>query len=129
MGRYTVLLVGAQESEAQADDLFHMGFEPLVRTSIEDAVKALRRERFAAVLLDRRHASLDPVELVLNVRDLDASVPVVVTDVSAQADETRRVLRDLPGTHVVESSPRHGRLRGVLDELVRVPEGPDASAL
>jgi hypothetical protein len=55
-----------------------MGMTPLVVRSLDDAVTELRHGFFTVVLLDGTRTDVDSLEFVLNVRDVDPAVPIVI---------------------------------------------------
>ncbi len=101
-----LLVLGSVTDRTFVDALFDLGFSPLVRDSMPSALSKLRSERFAAVLVDGDAADTDVLEFVLNVRDIDEHVPVVVVGLSDESGE--EVLRDHLahlGTVVLDGSP------------------------
>ena len=73
-----VLVLGRRESNETADVVFDAGYTPVLRESIMSAIAALRRGRFRAIVVDCEHTAVDVLEFVLNVRDVDADVPIHV---------------------------------------------------
>jgi len=102
-----LLVLGSVTDRTLVDALFDLGFSPLVRDSMSSALSKLRSERFAAVLVDGDAIDVDVLEFVLNVRDINEHVPVVV--VGRSLDESgEEVLRDHLahlGTVVLDGSP------------------------
>ena len=76
--RKSVLLVSSGKNKALIEALLDRGVEILVRSAVLSALQALRRQDVAAVAIDLNHTELDLLELILNIRDLDAAVPVVL---------------------------------------------------
>jgi hypothetical protein len=74
----------------------------------------LRSERFAAVLVDRGATDVDALEFVLNVRDINEHVPVVVVGSTGDTDD-EEALRAQPRTQVLDRSRERA-----LAELERV---------
>lgn len=88
-----LLVLGSVTDRTLVDALFDLGFAPLVRDSMSSALSKLRSERFAAVLVDGDAIDVDVLEFVLNVRDINEHVPVVV--VGRPFDEgSEEVLRE-----------------------------------
>jgi len=114
--RATALLVlGSSTDRKLVDALFDLGFAPLVRDSMSSALSKLRSERFAALLVDRDSADVDALEFVLNVRDIDEHVPVVVVGRAGDGDD-EEALRAQPGTQVLDRSPE--RVMAALERLL-----------
>jgi hypothetical protein len=93
-----------------------LGIEPEVRGSMPGALERLRRGRLAAVLIDRGFTRVDPLEFILNVRDIEAAVPVVVIG-SANDEFVDRQIRRQRCTAVVDGVRNMDLLA---EELVRV---------
>jgi DNA-binding NtrC family response regulator len=55
-----------------------IGLSPLRVRTLDDAVEKLKYGFFAAVLFDERRSDVDSLEFVLNVRDVDTAVPIVI---------------------------------------------------
>ena len=78
------------------DILNQIGLRQIQVNNTMEAVQQLRRTRFNAIIIDRDHASFDTLEFVLNVRDFEPSIPIVVL-----ADSL-----DTASTHALESQPQ-----------------------
>ncbi len=98
-----LLVLGSMTERTLVDALFDLGLAPLVRDSMSSALSKLRSERFAAVLLDRDSTDVDALEFVLNVRDIDEHVPVVVVGRAGDGSD-EEALRAQPGTQVLDRS-------------------------
>ena len=102
-----LLVLGSVTDRTLVDALSDLGFAPLVRDSMWSALSKLRSERFAAVLVDGDAADTDVLEFVLNVRDIDEHVPVVVVGGSLHAGDGKALRAHLTrlGTVVLDGSP------------------------
>ena len=89
MSRNEALLVfGTNEQSELMETLFQLGFLPLIRGRMFNALRLIRHERFSAVLIDRNHLEKgDVLEFILNVRDLERQIPIIVVGKSAQPNE------------------------------------------
>lgn len=87
----TVLILGSEKRSDLIETLFNLGYVPLVRQQLHQALEKIRREDFSAVFLDYRKADTDALEFILNVRDIDDGVPVVVVG-EAQNNHERKLL-------------------------------------
>jgi len=102
--RATALLVlGSRTDRKLVNALLDLGFSPMLRSSMSSALSKLRSERFAAVLVDRGAIDVDALEFVLNVRDINEHVPVVVVGPTDDTDD-EEALRAQPGTQVLDRS-------------------------
>lgn len=96
-----VLILGRREDTDVADLVFESGCTPVFRESIMSAIAALRRGRYAAAMVDCRYTAVDVLEFVLNVRDVDDDLPVLVLNGSELNPSILDALR-ARGAHVVE---------------------------
>lgn len=87
----TVLVLATNEQSHLVERLFDEGFVPLVRGNMFKAMEKLRHDRFAAVLIDRDDADADVLEFILNVRDVDEHVPIVVVGETSDELESQAV--------------------------------------
>lgn len=74
----SVLVVSESTRGVAARAARQCGFVPDVARDIPEAVACLGRQRYRAVILDLDSSNVDCLELVLNVRDIDSSVLVIV---------------------------------------------------
>ncbi len=73
-----VLVLGNHASRKLPNILSSLGFAPQVWGSMQHSLDKLRRHKFAAVIVDRKFNRADPLEFILNIRDIDDKVPVVI---------------------------------------------------
>lgn len=78
MNSQKVLILGSHAHRDLVQAVTRMGFIPQVWGSIRHSLDKLRRERFAAVVIDRKFTHADVLEFILNVRDINERIPVVV---------------------------------------------------
>lgn len=83
-----VLVLGEEERSELMEMLFELGYLPLMRKDILNALDKIRHEKCAAVFLDQSHEDVDVLEFILNVRDIDSRIPVIV--VGQLEDESHR---------------------------------------
>ena len=86
-----VLVLGSNKNRELIEQLLDIGFAPVVRETMQAALSALRRESFAAILVDRDRMSVDPLEFILNVRDIDEQTPVMVVGQSPDEQNVQMV--------------------------------------
>jgi ActR/RegA family two-component response regulator len=87
-----ILILGSGDQPRLRRALAESDFVPCTRASIRSALDMVRHERPAAVVVNGRRASEDPLEFVLNVRDVDEHVPVLVFGLRGWTDHDKRVL-------------------------------------
>ena len=114
--RELVLIVSTAVRGTVARAAEGCGFAVDVVRDVSQAVAHLRRRRYRAVLVDLDAADVDSLELVLNVRDFDPTVPIVV--MAAVWDATNMTtLGAQPGTMLVA---KPGNVADLSDDLARL---------
>jgi len=122
MRSQSVLVLGTYTNKGLIDILLGIGLAPLVRENIQGVLDKLRHEQFGAIVVDQRYANPDVLELILNVRDIDEQIPVVV--LGKLSDETvRKTLASQKQTIVVEDTADGNKLAGRLEEILTSLEG------
>lgn len=72
-------MVLSDEGDTQLTEiLFNLGYTPIIRTSMHEAINKLRHERFAAVFVNSDYGEIDALEFILNARDVDKETPIAV---------------------------------------------------
>ncbi|MBN2132551.1 MAG: hypothetical protein JW741_23825 [Sedimentisphaerales bacterium] len=117
MNSYTVLLLGHHARQDLAEMLCGIGLEPEVRGSVPGALERLRWGHPAAVLIDRRFTRADALEFVLNVRDIEPTVPVIVIG-TANDKAVDRQIHEQRYTVVIEETKDMDALSGELMEVL-----------
>jgi two-component SAPR family response regulator len=80
-GSNAVLILGEGNNSTNVADLMHtLGLIPLMRDEMEAALDVLRHDEFAAVFVDGESINADSIEFVLNVRDIDSEIPMIIID-------------------------------------------------
>jgi hypothetical protein len=87
-----VLILGSPASGELSEIVYEMGFLPLMREDLHGALVALRHEQLGAVIIDAARARVDILEFILNVRDFDEEVPIIIADGSQLNGKHRGVL-------------------------------------
>ena len=122
MRSQSVLVLGTYANKGLIDILLGIGLTPLVRENIQGVLDKLRHEQFGAIVVDQRYANPDVLELVLNVRDIDERIPVVV--LGKLSDEAvRKTLASQRQTMVVEDTADGNKLAGRLEQILTGLEG------
>ncbi|MBD3288558.1 hypothetical protein GF337_07125 [candidate division KSB1 bacterium] len=73
-----VLILGNTKHKELKEILFDLGFIPIERRDMIQAIEMLHHERFVAVFIDYDHVEIDALEFILNVRDMKLSIPVII---------------------------------------------------
>ena len=87
----TVFVLGQEYPNELAERLFDLGYVPLVRTKMQQALEVIRHEQCSAVVVDGDSPQLDILEFILNVRDVDGSLPIIVVGQPTDEHENRAV--------------------------------------
>ncbi len=74
----SVLVISMTTRGVVARAAVKCGYAVTTVRDVPESVDCLRKRKYRAVLVDLDASDLDPLELVLNVRDFDAAVPIVV---------------------------------------------------
>jgi DNA-binding NtrC family response regulator len=77
-----------------------IGLAALRVGTVDDAVKKLKYGFYTAVLLDERCANVDSLEFVLNVRDVDPAVPILILGPS-RTESVDDALRSQRGVYMI----------------------------
>jgi DNA-binding NtrC family response regulator len=104
-----MLVLGHHGRRDLLEALCRIGIEPEVRGSVPGALERLRRGRLMAVLVDRQFARADALEFVLNVRDIEAELPVIVAG-AADDESVDRRLRQQTYTVIIDERQDMDRL-------------------
>lgn len=119
-----VLVLGSERSGMVIEALFRAGYTPLLRNGVERLLERLQRGRFAAVLVDRGAVQVDVLELMLNVRDINADIPVVVVGEGSENVSDEAFL-SLPGTTMIGGANSPEKMAETLGEVLAVRKTQD----
>jgi ActR/RegA family two-component response regulator len=112
-----VLVVSTSSRGIIARAVRQRGYVPDVARDVAEAVAHLGRQRYRAVIVDLDSSDVDCLELILNVRDFDPSVLVIVM-ASAWSAANMAAADAQPGTVLVAKS---GNVSSVSNVLARLP--------
>ena len=103
MSNSNLILILSKEKQGNlTEDLFDMGFIPLVKPDLNRVIYDLRHERFILLIYDGNGLEIDPLEFVLNVRDLDGIIPIIILGSSIDQRE-EELLRREPNVFLVDN--------------------------
>jgi len=86
-GANRVLVLESDQKNNLVERLYDCGFMPILRESIQQAVAKFREGDFRAVVIRRDNESIDPLEFILTLREVDHHTPVVII---GEADDAYR---------------------------------------
>jgi len=78
MNSQALLILGSQSNQDYIEALSNFGFETEVRGSVRHSLEKVHHRRFSGVVVDRKFTHADVLEFILNVRDINRTIPVVV---------------------------------------------------
>ena len=78
MNSQAVLVLGNHANRELVKTLSRVGFVPQVWGSMRHSLEKLVYQKFSAVIVDRKFTRADVLEFILNVRDINQQIPVVV---------------------------------------------------
>ena len=113
MGSDTVLLLESKRNDELRKLFVGLGVEPMVCTSIQDVLSKLRHEQFMAVIFDSDQLYVDALELVLNIRDVNNNIPVIVIGQSKDMGDCHTLL-SIGRTYIID---REGVVDGISKRL------------
>ncbi len=93
-----------------------LGIRPVVSLNVLEALKKLRHGQFAAVMIDYESVEIDTLELVLNVRDIDAQIPVIIIGRFEEIGN-KQLLESQGNVHLVTTDKLRERLWPVLNAI------------
>jgi CheY-like chemotaxis protein len=126
----TILVLGHHARHDLAEMLHGIGIQSEVRGSVAGALERLRRGRLAAVLVDRRFTRADALEFVLNVRDIEETVPVIVIGAANDKGADQQIRRQEHTAVVDESRDMDSLSRELLAVLDRFKDqGPEGKII
>ena len=110
-----ILIIGSRESRSLVKKLRDCGFASQIESTIQAALRSLQLQRFVAIVVDYPHAQVDIVELVLNVRDVNADIPIMILGSRPQSEDQLGTL-PLP---VATSPAKFPSVDALIEELAQ----------
>lgn len=100
----TILVLGINHESGLEETLFNLGFIPIFRKDILAALDMLRHDSFKLVIMDLRRLDVDVLEFILNVRDINSRIPVLVVDDSTNCLNHQDILDHLNAFLLISKS-------------------------
>lgn len=108
--KVALLVLGSQRKKAFVETLRELRFDPTFLGSMEAVLHALRHTQASAVLVDRDGKKADDLELVLNIRDVDERIPILLIGSPAER-QTETLLWRQPATFLIHKPVSDSSLR------------------
>jgi len=118
MNSQDVLVLGNNANRELTEVLSRFGFIPQVWQSMQHSLEKLKHQKVCAVLVDRKFTHADVLEFILNVRDIDAHVPVLVIGCGSDENIDKKIIRQAH-TIVLDRVHYRDELGGRLKEVVK----------
>ena len=88
-----VLVLGNIANRDLIEVLSGLGFASQVWGSMQHSLEKIRHQKFTAILVDQKFTHADVLEFILNVRDIDKKVPVVVIGNGVDENITQKIAK------------------------------------
>lgn len=124
MNSQDILILGNHTNRELADVISNIGFVPQLWGSMQHSLERVRRGSFAAILIDREFTRTDVLEFILNVRDINYEIPVVVIG-PAKDERTEQKIRRLEHTIIINDSERNNTLGEKLAHALNINKKED----
>ncbi len=121
MKSQAVLIFGNHANRKLVQGVASTGLTPQVCTNMRQCLDKLVHERFAAVVIDRKFTDADVLEFILNVRDIDETIPVAVVGRGKDERIERRIINQ-DHTVVLAKLERAEMLAQALSDALEVKE-------
>lgn len=119
MNRDIVLLLSNRRLSSLIDALTKAHFQVVLCRGIADVLGALRCEQAALLLVDAEHSDVDVLEVLLNVRDIDQTVPILVIGDAQIPRECDQLMQSLQRVVFVSKTAVPDQ---ILSELTKIVE-------
>ncbi len=124
MNSKDILVLGNHAHRDLTQSLSGVGFIPQVWGSMRHTLDKLLHQRFAAIIVDRKFTNADVLEFILNVRDINKEIPVVV--IGPGSDERiDRKIRKQNCTIILNGSDKDGTLGEKLAHALKGNDNED----
>lgn len=117
MDSQIVLVLGNIANRDLIEVLSGLGFASQVWGSMQHSLEKLRHQKFTAILVDQKFTHADVLEFILNVRDIDKKVPVVVIGNGADEKITRKIAKQ-DYTNVLSEVESNDKLTEQLEQVL-----------
>jgi len=118
-----ILILGRQDNHEIPKAIIELGYFPVTRGSVILCYEQLRSRCIDAVVVERDFTHADVLEFVLNVRDLNRSVPIIVFGCSGGARHEHKlaslkslILLDVP----IEDQRQKDKVKVLLQRALEV---------
>jgi two-component SAPR family response regulator len=124
MNSRDVLVLGNHANRDLVNVLSKIGFIPQLWGSMQHSLDRVRHEKFAAIFIDRKFTRADVLEFILNVRDINREIPVVVIG-PAKDERAEKKIRRMAHTIILNGSERNDMLGEKLVHALEINKKED----
>lgn len=124
MNSPNVLVLGNHANRDLVDVLSDIGFVPQLWGSMQHSLDRVRHEKFTAIFIDRKFTHADVLEFILNVRDINQEIPVVVIG-PARDERAEEKIRRMDHTIILNGSERDHTLGEKIAHALKVNKVKD----
>lgn len=93
MNKKSFLVISCDRESSVLKMLFSRGFETVVVEGAARALRKIKNNTYPVVIVDTETCRMDILEFVLNVRDFNPAVPIVVVGESSDSEAEAEILR------------------------------------
>jgi DNA-binding NtrC family response regulator len=120
-GGNKILVLEKDQKNNLVERLYDCGFMPILREGIKQAIAKFRDGDFRAVVIRRDNESIDPLEFILSLREVDHHTPVIII---GEVDDEYREKMLHNRTRVYFISEKVDDFRDCLQNIIdNAPEG------
>ena len=97
-----IIVLTGEELDHLARSVINLGYQVLIVENMQQALNKMHYFEFSAAIIVAGK-KIDPLEFVLNARDIDDGLPIIVVDYIEDSRVKEKLLR-LPDVSVLESN-------------------------
>lgn len=75
-----ILVISDDENSNIIKFIYRNKLMPIIRRSILPALELIRHQDVSAIIVDKNHQHIDTLEFILNVRDINKNIPIIVQE-------------------------------------------------
>jgi len=125
----TVILISSDRRSRLNDELLRCGIPTQICSSIACTMQVLRREKVIGILVDSINAEMDLLELVLNIRDASAEVPIAITGRHETLVSVEPLLREVANVMLISAKTGNREAVAAFNGLLRASSAGSGESL
>lgn len=88
-------------------------FLPLISNTLQEAFYMLKHHSFSAIVIDKKHKSIDALEFILNARELNPTLPIFIIDSTDNNTALLEITKETLATKFV-SEKKLGKILNIM---------------